>query len=82
MNVQVIADPHGKPLWASPALPGATHDLTAARTTGIIEALNTTGLTTRADRAHQAAGRHIRVPIRGRKLKRWQRRYNTTHAKI
>lgn len=35
-----------------------------------------------ADRAYQVAGRHIRVPIRGRKLKRWQRRYNTTHAKI
>ncbi|MEW5655238.1 transposase family protein [Streptomyces cinereoruber] len=82
MNVQVIADPHGKLLWTSPALPGATHDLTAARTTGIIEALSTTGLTTWADRAYQAAGRHIRVPIRGRKLKRWQRRYNTTHAKI
>ncbi|SEB61997.1 DDE superfamily endonuclease [Streptomyces sp. 2131.1] len=56
MNVQVIADPHGKLLWASPALPGATHDLTAARTTGIIETLSATGLTTWADRAYQAAG--------------------------
>ncbi|MFC7819977.1 transposase family protein [Streptomyces albidoflavus] len=82
MNVQLIADPHGKLLWASPALPGATHDLTAARTHGIVEALSTTGLTTWADRAYQAAGRHIRVPIRGRKLKRWQRHHNTTHAKI
>ncbi|MHC5264024.1 transposase family protein [Streptomyces sp. UC4497] len=82
MNVQVIADPPGKLLWASPALPGATHDLTAARTTGIIDALAMTGLTTWAGRACQAAGRHIRVPIRGRKLKRWQRRHNTTHAKI
>ncbi|MFD6372588.1 IS5/IS1182 family transposase, partial [Streptomyces roseolus] len=25
---------------------------------------------------------HIRVSIRGRKLKRWQRHHNTTHAKI
>lgn len=82
MNVQLIADPHGKLLWASPALPGATHDLTAARTHGIVEALSTTGLTTWADRAYQAAGRNIRVPIRGRKLKRWQRHHNTTHAKI
>lgn len=31
MNVQVLTDPFGRLLWASPALPGATHDLTAAR---------------------------------------------------
>jgi hypothetical protein len=24
----------------------------------------------------------VRVPFRGRRLKWWQRRYNTTHAKI
>lgn len=60
MNVQDIADPHAKLLWASPALPGATHNLTTARTTGIIEALGTTGLTTWADHAYQAAERHIR----------------------
>ena len=33
MNVQVIADPLGRLIWASPALPGAVHDLTAARHT-------------------------------------------------
>jgi hypothetical protein len=33
MNVQVLADPAGRLVWASPALPGAVHDLTAARTT-------------------------------------------------
>lgn len=31
MNVQVLTDPFGRLLWASPALPGSTHDLTAAR---------------------------------------------------
>jgi hypothetical protein len=36
VNVQVIADPAGKLLWISPALPGRTHDLTAARTHRII----------------------------------------------
>ncbi|QYC38071.1 hypothetical protein Nocox_02190 [Nonomuraea coxensis DSM 45129] len=30
VNVQVLADPAGRLMWASPALPGATHDLTAA----------------------------------------------------
>lgn len=37
MNVQVIADPHGRLLWASPALPGTVHDIKAARTHGIID---------------------------------------------
>ncbi|QCX82339.1 hypothetical protein C9F11_43805 (plasmid) [Streptomyces sp. YIM 121038] len=30
-NVQVLTDPFGRLLRASPALPGSTHDLTAAR---------------------------------------------------
>ena len=30
-NVQGLAAPHGMPLWVSGALPGSTHDLTAAR---------------------------------------------------
>ena len=37
VNVQVIADAAGRLVWASAALPGSTHDLTAARTHGIIE---------------------------------------------
>ncbi len=43
VNMQVIADAAGRLVWASPALPGSVHNLTAARTHGIIEAL------TRAD---------------------------------
>lgn len=35
-----------------------------------------------ADKAYQGAGRHIRVPFRGRRLKRWERRRNSSHAKI
>src|SRR5262249_5582784 len=31
MNLQVIASPQGEILWVSGALPGAVHDLTAAR---------------------------------------------------
>ncbi|AHH98965.1 hypothetical protein KALB_5603 [Kutzneria albida DSM 43870] len=41
MNVHVLADPAGRLLWTSPALPGSAHDLTAARTHGIIDALTT-----------------------------------------
>ena len=39
MNVQVIADPAGRLVWASPALPGARHDMGAARDHGILDAL-------------------------------------------
>ncbi len=31
VNVQVLADPAGRLIWASSALPGSTHDLTAGR---------------------------------------------------
>ncbi|WP_327378357.1 transposase family protein [Streptomyces sp. NBC_01216] len=82
MNVQVLTDPFGRLLWASPALPGSTHDLTAARQHGIIEALTEAGLECWADKAYQGAGGPVRVPFRGRRLKRWKRRHNTTHAKI
>ena len=35
VNVQVIADPAGRLIWASPALPGARHDAGAAAEHGI-----------------------------------------------
>lgn len=82
MNVQVLTDPFGRLLWASPALPGSTHDLTAARQHGILEALTEAGLRCWADKAYQGAGGPVRVPFRGRRLKGWKRRHNTTHAKI
>lgn len=34
-----------------------------------------------ADKAHQGASRPTRVPFRGRRLKRWKRRHNSTHAR-
>src|SRR4051812_28688323 len=34
MNVQIVADAAGRPVWASAAPPGCAHDLTAARTRG------------------------------------------------
>ncbi len=49
MNVQVLADPSGRLLWVSPALPGAVHDVRAAREHGIIAALAKAGVTCWAD---------------------------------
>lgn len=82
MNVQVLTDPFGRLLWASPALPGSVHDLTAARTHGITDALAAAEPKCWGDKVYQGAGRPVRVPFRGRCLKRWQCRHNSTHAKI
>ena len=56
VNVQVIADPAGRLLWISPALPGAGHDMGAAREHGIIDALNEAGIPAVADTAYQGGG--------------------------
>ncbi len=39
VNVQVLADPAGRLVWASPALPGSRHDIAAAREHDIPDAL-------------------------------------------
>ncbi|GAA4606543.1 hypothetical protein BJY16_005886 [Actinoplanes octamycinicus] len=60
MNVQVIAARAGRLIWASAALPGSTHNLTAARTHQIIDALTRAKVVTFADKAYQGA----RGPVR------------------
>lgn len=39
MNVQVITDPAGRLVWASPTVPGSRHDIAAAREHGLLGAL-------------------------------------------
>jgi hypothetical protein len=56
VNVQVVTNPTGKVLWISPALPGRTHDLTAARSHRIIRICERQGVPILADRAYQGAG--------------------------
>src|SRR4051794_9868534 len=68
VNVQVIADPAGRLIWASPALPGARHDMGAAREHGILDALHDAGVPTMADSGYQGAGPTVRVPQRRRRL--------------
>ena len=84
MNVQVIADPNGRLMWASPALAGAVHDVRAAREHGIIEALAEAGLTCWAHKGYQGAGGTVRLPYRGRwdSLSSGQQAVNRSHAKI
>ncbi|MEU3250168.1 IS5 family transposase [Streptomyces sp. NPDC006997] len=84
MNVQVIADPKGRLMWASPALAGAVHDVRAAREHGIIEALAEADITCWADKGYQGAGGTVRLPYRGRwdSLSTGQQAVNRSHAKI
>ncbi|WP_405476496.1 transposase family protein [Streptomyces sp. NBC_00009] len=84
MNVQVIADPFGRLIWTSPALPGAVHDIKAARTHSMIDALTEAGIPTWADKGYQGARGTIRVPYRGRwsTLPAGKRAANSSHAKI
>ena len=66
VNVQVVTDPGGKLLWISPALPGHTHDLTAARTHRIIRICERQGVPILADRAYIGAGPWVPTPIKPR----------------
>jgi DDE superfamily endonuclease/Helix-turn-helix of DDE superfamily endonuclease len=86
VNAQVIADAAGRLKWVSAALPGSTHDLTAAREHGLVEALTAEEVMTFADKGYQGAGGSIRTPFkrhrRRRRLSRREKAVNRSHAKI
>ncbi|QXJ21335.1 transposase [Actinomadura graeca] len=85
VNVQFLTDPHGRLIWASPTLPGSTHDLTAARFHGIIDALTQRAIACYADKGYIGAGGAIGTPYRrrkGRKLGKRNKLFNRHHAKI
>jgi hypothetical protein len=75
VNVQVITDPTGRLIWASPALPGARHDMGAAAEHGILDALQAAGVPVVADKGYQGAGPTVHVPQRRRRLDRDTGRY-------
>jgi DDE superfamily endonuclease len=66
MNLRVISAPDGEIVWVSGPLPGAVHDLTAARIWGVVRALAAAGLIVLADKGYHGAGDHILTPYRGR----------------
>ena len=89
VNVQVIADPAGRLIWASPALPGVRHDMGAARDHGIIDALREAGVKVIVDHGYRGSGfdtsqrRRPADPETGqrRRLSRNQREVNSAHAR-
>jgi DDE superfamily endonuclease/Helix-turn-helix of DDE superfamily endonuclease len=82
MNLQVIATPGGDIMWVSGPLPGAVHDLTAARIWGIIRELAACGLIVLADKGYHGAGDPVRTPYRGRGKPASQKDANRGHAQL
>jgi hypothetical protein len=84
MNIQALTDPFGRLLWASPALPGAVHDVRAAREHGIIDTVAQPGAPCRADNGYRGAGGTVRIPhwARWDNLSAGQQAVNRSHAKI
>jgi hypothetical protein len=84
MNVQVLTDSFGRLLWALPTLPGAVHDIRAAREHGIIDALAKADVTCWADKGYRGADGTVRVPYWGQweTLSPGQKAVNRSHAKI
>jgi hypothetical protein len=64
VNVQVLADPAGRLISASPTVPGARHDAGAAREHTIPQALAEAGITAFADTTYHGLDPAIRTPHR------------------
>ncbi|WP_420821785.1 transposase family protein [Pseudonocardia broussonetiae] len=80
VKVKVLADPAGRLIWASGALPGARHDMGAAHEHGLIHALHAAEVRVIADNGYRGSGfaipqrRRPRDPETGRRrLSRNQR---------
>ncbi|WP_376773379.1 HARBI1 family protein [Streptosporangium album] len=67
-NVQVVSTPDGWPIWVSAVRPGREHDMTCARTHGLLEDLSLTatetGLITLTDLGYEGAREVFRMPFK------------------
>jgi DDE superfamily endonuclease/Helix-turn-helix of DDE superfamily endonuclease len=85
VNLQVIAGDDGKLLWISPAVPGGTHDLKAAREHDIIDVCTQLDLEVLADKGYQGAGGTVITPIKrkpGNELCDKYKKSNKVHAAL
>jgi hypothetical protein len=81
MNLQVIAAPDGEIVGVSGPLPGAVHDLTAARNWGIIRRLVAAGPVTLATKLPGGRRPH-HDPVQGQNKPASQKDANRGHAKL
>ncbi|GAA3035911.1 hypothetical protein GCM10020000_11800 [Streptomyces olivoverticillatus] len=86
VNIQAITGEDGTILWFSPALPGRTHDLTAAREHEVVSTCEELGIAVLADKGYIGAGWLGRDPVQGRHGLRTHRkklrRFNKVHARL
>ena len=81
MNLHVIASPDVDIVWVSGPLPGAVHDLTAARIWGIIAELVASGLVVLGDNGYLGED-DIRTPYRRRNKPAAQKEANRARARL
>ncbi|MFB7828943.1 transposase family protein, partial [Streptomyces hydrogenans] len=85
VNIQAVTDPAGELIWYSPALPGRTVDITAARTHHIVTVCERLRIPVLADKAYAGAGGTFQVPFKrrlGRPLTTRQAAVNRAHARL
>ncbi len=85
VNTQAVTDPTGEVLWYSPALPGRTVDITAARTHHIMTVCQRLKIPTLADTAYVGAGGTVCTPFKrhsGRELTVQQKNVNRAHSRL
>ncbi|MBH1938995.1 transposase [Streptomyces sp. AV19] len=85
VNIQAVTGPVGELLWLSPALPGRTVDITAARTHRIITICERLKIPALADKAYEGAGGTFCTPFKrhcGRDLTTKQEAVNRAHARL
>jgi hypothetical protein len=85
VNIQAVTDPAGDPIWYSPALPGWTADITAARTHSIVTVCQRLKIPALADKAYQGIGGTFATPVKrrpSRELTIKQKSVNRAHARL
>ncbi|MBB4893148.1 hypothetical protein FHS39_002179 [Streptomyces olivoverticillatus] len=85
VNIQAITGEDGTILWFSPALPGRTHDLTAAREHEVVSTCEELGIAVLADKGYIGAGGSVETPFKaamGCELTEKLRRFNKVHARL
>lgn len=85
VNIQAVTRPADELVWYSPALPGRTADITAARTHLIVTACERLKIPVFADKAYQGAGGTFATPFkrhRRRELTVKEKSVNRAHARL
>ncbi|MBB4892641.1 hypothetical protein FHS39_001652 [Streptomyces olivoverticillatus] len=85
VNIQAVTGPAGELVWYSPALPGRTVDITAAKTHHIITICERLKIPVLADKAYEGAGGTFCTPFKrhgGRELTTKQKNVNRAHARL